>query len=266
MKQKYRTLIVEDDPLIVAQLEGFLAQTNLFEKPYIAETCTQAMISLHHQPVDLLFLDMELPDMSGLDFLRSFPGHGPTIVISAFPSYAVDCYDCDINDFLSKPLTYTRFLRGLRRTLLHSFIPAPVLSAVAEASFSPAPGTKPLDPKQVAPLPDHIYLKTGRTNSRFALADILYFEAYTIYSKLVTGSGTVVVNDRLSSLEVELVQNQFMRVHKSYLINLNHITKFNIHTIWLKNHAIPIGRTFRKQVQDHLNTFLGGRAGLDVKD
>ncbi|GAB3219809.1 LytR/AlgR family response regulator transcription factor [Spirosoma arcticum] len=259
MKNKYRTLIVEDDPLIVAQLEGFLAQTDLFEKPYIAQTCTQAMISLHDQPIDLLFLDMELPDMSGLDFLRLFPGHGPTIAISAFPSYAVDCYDCDINDFLSKPFTYTRFLRGLRRTLLQSLTPVPAVSPVPETSFSPAPGAEAsLEPKPSALLPDHIYLKTGRTNSRFALTDILYFEAYTIYSKLVTGSDTFVINDQISSLGVELGQNQFIRVHKSYLINLNHVTKFNARTIWVKTHAVPVGRTFKKQVQDHLNSFVSG--------
>ena len=259
MKKKYHTLIVEDDPLIVAQLEDFLAQTDLFEKPYIAETCTQAMISLHDQPIDLLFLDMELPDMSGLDFLRSLPGHGPTIAISAFPSYAIDCYDCDINDFLSKPLTYTRFLRGLRRTLLHSLTPAPVVSPVPETSFPPAPGnTASLEPKPSAPLPDHIYLKTGRTSSRFALTDILYLEAYNIYSKLITGSGTFVINDQISSLGVELGQNQFMRVHKSYLINLDHVTKFSTRTIWVKTHAVPVGRTFKKRVQDHLNTLVSG--------
>ena len=236
---KYRALIVEDNPLIVEQLVSFMEQSGLFETPHIASTCTQAIDCLRHQSIELLLLDMELPDMTGLALLRLFPDHAPTIAISSFPDYAANCYDSDIADFLTKPFTYSRFLRGLRRALFATV---------------PADEPAPLEVPSPSPLATHFYFKTGSTRERFVLSDILYLQAYNIYTKLITSTATVVINDQISSLAEELSPNNFMRVHKSYVVNLSQVTKFNARTIWLKTQSIPIGRTFRNNVQDRLKS------------
>ena len=238
-KKKYHALIVEDNPLIVDQLSGFLGQTGLFEFPHVATTGAQAIAIVHDYPVDLLFLDMELPDMSGLDLLRSLSNPCPTVGISAFPTYAVDCYDYDFQDFLAKPLTYIRFLRSLRRTVLKP-------NAIQE-------GNPPeLTALAGAGKPDYIYLKTGRINQRFTFADIVYLEAYSIYTKLFDRTGMVVINEQISTLADQLLPPNFLRVHKSYLINLDYVTRYSAKTIWLQTHMIPIGRKFQADVQSRL--------------
>ncbi len=246
-------MIVEDDPLIVAQLEGFLDQTGLFAPPRVASDCTQAMTLLHEQAVDLLFLDIELPDMNGLDFLRTFPHPCPTVVVSAYPRYAVDCYDHDVDDFLSKPLSYARFLRSIRRTVLHT--QADMQRGDVEIALAPMACDAP--PLSETAAPTHIYLKAGHINQRFAFSDILYLEAANIYAKVIAQSGTTVVSDTISGLEARLSPHNFIRVHKSYVINLTQVTRYSARTIWLEQHAVPIGRKYQNGVRESLREAVG---------
>ena len=264
MEKNYQTLIVDDDPLIIAQLEGFLAQTNLFGKPHTARNGTEAVGILHNSPIDLLFVDLELPDMNGLDFLRLFPNRFSAIIISAFPRYAVDCYDCDdIADFLVKPLLYPRFLRSLHRTVLRAEVPSPSIPVASNGSDTPVRFNQPGQPHSPSSIA-HIYLKTGRINQRFTFNDILYLEAYTIYTKLISTAGTFVINEQISKLEKEFSQNNFLRVHKSYLINVNQVTRFSATSIWLQQHTVPVGRTFKPKVQAHLNSTFSSSDASDA--
>ena len=255
MKRKFNALILEDDSMVVEQLVGFLHQTDLFEQPYVCQSTMQAIMALQHQPTDLLLLDMELPDMPSLELLRLFPNHSPVIAISAHPKYAVDCYDYDINDFISKPLSYSRFMRGLRRTVLKTPI---VVDAPATSSVPMVPQHLPVTskPKASSSNPTYLYLKTGRKMERFVHDDILYLEAYGIYSKLITTKGTIVINELLSHLQEQLNMYQFMRVHKSYMVNLNQVTQFTTNTIWLSTYKIPIGGTYKVKVQAQLETIV----------
>lgn len=242
MIKKFNALIVDDEPLIVAQLEDFLAQTQLFEKPFVSETGTDALSQLHNQSIDLLFLDIELPDMNGLDFLRSFPNHPPTVVISAHPRYAIDSYDCDVCDFLPKPFNYTRFLRSVRRTVLRATNPTGEQKEKTDYTGE-VPGEDS---------PTHIYLKTGHINQRFALSEILYLEASNIYTKIVTPADTTVVSEQISNLEERLGGDCFLRVHKSYVVNVEHVTRYSAKSIWLQHHTVPIGRKYQAEVKDRL--------------
>lgn len=243
MQKKFTPLIVEDDPLIVTQLEEFLAKTQLFEKPFVSETCTGAMSYLRDQAIDLLFLDIEMPDMNGLDFLRSFPIHCPLVIVSSHPQYAIDCFDYDVDDFLTKPLTYTRFLRSIRRTVLPS-TPRQQSTANQSSAGIPTQGTESA--------PTHIYMKTGHINQRFALSEILYLEASNLYTKIITPMGATVVSDQISNLAERLGKEQFLRVHKSYVVNLEQITRYSAKTIWIQNHSVPIGRTYQAEARVQL--------------
>ena len=248
---KYRTLIVEDDAAIVNQLESFLDQTGVFEKPHICRNATQAISAARDQPFDFLLLDIELPDMSGLDLLRLLPQRFPTVALSSHPKYAVDSFDYDIQDFLTKPLVYSRFFRAFRRALMPQ---GPSQGKILEPqkAFS-----LPVPPVVYSPKPassNYFFLKTGRKTERFAYDDIMYFQAYTIYSKLVTGNATVVVNQALSALTEQLNTGNFLRVHRSYLVNMNKITQYDSNMIWVGAHKIPIGVTLKHKVQEHLAT------------
>lgn len=261
MKKKITPLIVENDPMIVAQIEDFLSKTQLFEQPFVSGTCTGAMTHLHNQTIDLLFLDIEMPDMNGLDFLRLFPTHCPTVVMSAHPKYAIDCFDCDVRDFLPKPLNYIRFLRSIRRSVLQVDIPEQeavepwsVGVNTQEMAILAVTGT---DTNQAAPAltghyPTHIYLKTGHINQRFTLSEIMYLEASNIYTKIVTPEGATVVSEQISNLEERLGADRFVRVHKSYIVNIDRVTRYSAKSMWLKNHVVPIGRVYQANVKNRL--------------
>lgn len=251
MKAKYQVLILEDDPVIVEQLTGFLEQTNLFAPPFICSNTMQAVSILRQHSVDLMILDMVLPDINSFELLKLFPNHSPTIAISAYPQYAVDCYDLEVKDFLTKPLSFGRFLRALRRAIFQFEIPGSVLPPYAPGQALAQPSVVPLVQSD-APSSTYVYLKVGRKNERFQLNEILYFKGYSIYSKLISKAGQVVVTEQLSQLESQLSANQFIRVHKSFLINLNHVTQFSTKMIWLGSHKVPIGATFKATVQYRL--------------
>jgi DNA-binding LytR/AlgR family response regulator len=252
MNKKSNCIIIDDDPLIVAQLGEFLEQTQLFEQPYVSGNVYQANSIFKEHAIDLLFLDIELPDMNGLDFLRSLTNPCPTIVVSAHPHYALDCYDCDVKDFLYKPLIYSRFLRSIRRALMQ----APTHPNETNTSHYISSGLpfQVVDCKNNVSLPSpiHIYLKAGHIHHRFVLSEILYLEAANIYTKIVTSAGATVVSDQISNLDERLNMHQFLRVHKSFVINVEQITSYNAKTIWLQNHPIPIGRKYQAMVKNFL--------------
>lgn len=252
MKTKYQVLILEDDPVIVEQLAGFLEQTGLFDHPFICTNTMQAISVLRQHFVDLMILDMVLPDVHSFELLKLFPQRSPTIAISAHPQYAVDCYDLEVKDFLTKPLSFGRFLRALRRAIFQFDIPNAVLPQYVPDQAVSQSSVVPLVTSDALTSP-YVYLKVGRKNERFRFSDILYFKGYSIYSKLISKTGQVVVTEQLSQLDSQLSTNQFIRVHKSFLINLDHVTQFSTKMIWLGSHKIPIGATYKAKVQYRLD-------------
>lgn len=253
MTRKYVALIIDDDPAIIALLTHFLALTNLFEVPHHATNSVQALLTLQKESVDLIFLDMKLDEMTGLELLRLIPNPPPVIAISSYTGFAVDCYESGVVDFLPKPLNYTRFLGSIQKTLLRSIptqrVEAPGLIPDYLPQAIQQPVAKAIDLSLPVPF---IYLKTGRKTERFAIDIILYFHAYGMYTKLITKSGTFVVNEYLGSLEKGLNPNQFIRVHKSYIVNISQITKFNTKIMWLENLKLPIGIRYKANVLDYL--------------
>jgi DNA-binding LytR/AlgR family response regulator len=251
--RKFVALIIDDDLEVIKQLIDFLALTNLFELPLHATNGVQALITLQKQAVDLIFLDMKLVDMTGLELLRLVPNPPPAIAISAYPGFAVNCYESGVVDFLPKPLTYARFLGGIQKTLIRSLPILPVEAPAQVPDITPKPVqppvNKPTEPQLSTPF---IYLKTGRKTERFIIEEILYLKAYGVYTKLIAKSGTFVVNDYLGNLEKGFNSNQFMRVHKSYMVNKSHITKFNAKMLWMDTINLPIGSRFRTKVQEYL--------------
>lgn len=117
MKNKFAALIVEDDPVAAAELDIFLGRTNMFEKPTVYTTVMESYRHLISQTVDILFLDLELRDFSGLELLKLLKNHPPVIITSSHVQLAIDCFEFEVADFLSKPYTYTRLLRGIHRAI-----------------------------------------------------------------------------------------------------------------------------------------------------
>ncbi|RRB00024.1 LytR/AlgR family response regulator transcription factor [Larkinella rosea] len=227
-------LIVEDSAAAVAVLEEYMSRVPFFLPPDVCKSVAEAMVLLQTKKYDLIFLDMHLPDLMGLELLRGFPEPLPVIVTSAHPDFAVDSFDLNVADYLVKPFTLIRFMKAVNRAL-----------NVRCASVDP------LDPP-------YTFLKAGHTVQRFDYNDIDYLQAYGVYCKIVNQQKVTAVNETISSLEAILPSQLFLRIHKSYIVNLAKITSYSFRQITLGTTQIPIGAAYRDNFQGFL-TSLGNR-------
>lgn len=234
LKPIYQALVVEDDPTFSEQISHYINQINLFLTPVCCGTAAEAMQVLLSKKIDVMFLDLALPDMDGLDLIRALSNPPIIIVTSCHTERAIDCYDLNVADFLCKPYEYSRFLRGILRSM------KPQLASVT------------VDTPRLAPEQESIFFKSGRRLERFIYDDILFIEAYGIYSKVHTPDGVFAISKRISTLTDELPANQFIRIHKSYFINITHVKRLELKQIWIKANKLPIGITYRPIVHKHL--------------
>lgn len=232
-------MILEDDPDSAEQLTHIIEQTDLFTTPFICSTSTQAMAALYEHSFDILFLDIELPDISALDLLKMSPNHPPVCVISHHPDYAISCYELGIEDFIVKPVSYQRVLQSVSRILRRIPLQQETSRLLSVSSSVPE-------------LPDYIYLKTGRQIVRFMIDEIVYLESYHVYTKLFTANSFTVINEKISVLEERLSAHNFIRIHKSFLVNLTKVTQFKANMIWIGTSRLPIGGVFKNKLQERL--------------
>ncbi|GAB3326599.1 LytTR family DNA-binding domain-containing protein [Larkinella ripae] len=222
-------LIVDDSEVAVAILEEYIARLPFFMPPQICNTVKDGMTVLQQQPIDLILLDMHLPDQNGLELLRYFPRQLPVIVTSAHTEFAVDSYDLDVADYLVKPFTFNRFTKAVHRALGVQV----GQNSLVESEF--------------------IFLKVGHSMQRFDYDTIDYIQAFGTYCKVYVNQKVIVVNEIISHLEQLLPQQKFLRIHKSYLMNLAKITSYNYRNIVVGSTKIPLGAAYRERFEDFLS-------------
>jgi DNA-binding LytR/AlgR family response regulator len=188
----------------------------------------QAFQFFKRQPVDLLFLDIRMPGFSGIELLKTLREPPRTILTTAFPDYALDGYDLDIVDYLLKPVTFERFFRAVERFR-------------RQDDVKTAPGTPP-----------YLDVRSGYRQIRISLADILYIESQKDHVRLRTLHGDIIARHRISELETSLVANDFLRVHRSFIISLKQVTAFGAGFVELGGVKIPVGESYKRRVADVL--------------
>lgn len=225
-------LIVEDSEPFRLLIESYLKRIPLIQS---VKTCTnyfEAVDILSTEKIDLVFLDINLPEVSGLNLLRTFPNLPPTIIVTSHSEYAVESYEIGrAIDYLVKPFDYERFVIAVNRAL-------PI--SLSKNSFKDL---------------SFIFVKIGRTLQRFNLDEIDYIEAYTIYSKIIYNGVPYVVNEIISVLNDQLDAHQFVRVHKSYIINIKKVTSIDSKYIWLDKKPIPMGKSYKPNFEGFLRLF-----------
>jgi two-component system, LytTR family, response regulator len=233
-----KCLIVEDEPHATALLKNFLERLPSFEVAGECKTAFEAMEVLKREKIDLIFLDIHLPGYSGLEFLKSIPNHPYVIITTAYPEYALDGYDLDIIDFLLKPIMIERFMKAIyrycERTKIHS----------SENIAKPGDSYEK----------NYILLHEGKDLFKVFIHDILYLEAFGEYVKVFAEDRKYLVRKALSEFESELPDDVFLRVHKSYLINIQKVTGFSTIHVIMKNVQLPVGRMHREEVFRILKT------------
>ena len=227
-----KCLIVDDDPLSCEMVESFLARLGAAEGMVRAGDGLTALQLAATNAFDLVFLDLELPGVDGETLLKALPARAAVIVISAHTGFGARSYEYGVVDYLVKPLAFERFVAALARARarLGAAVPDPAVTASRT----------------------EIFLKDGTDIVRVALADLLYVKAEANYSLFVTPRRSVMSLVSIKRLESILPEQEFPRVHRSYIVNRRHIDRIEDGTILIGEHRIPVGDRFKPQLTQTL--------------
>ena len=229
-----RCLIVDDEPLARDVIRRYI---EMLPSLTIAGECgnaIEAMSFLQQQQVDLLFLDIHMPQLKGIELLKILSNPPKVILTTAHAEYALEGYDLDIVDYLLKPIQFDRFLKAVSKTY---------------QSARPAMGTiAPVIPEEGRKEP-YIYLRADRKMVKVFLSDILYIESMKDYVKVVTTQqGTIITKQSITAMEAMLPEQTFIRTHRSFIASVDKIKSFTPELIEIEKAEIPIGKLYRSQV------------------
>lgn len=236
---KTRCIIVDDEPLAI---EAIQMHVEKFRSLKLVETCTdafQAFDILNKTRVDLMFLDIQMPEITGLDFLKSLKNPPKVILTTAYREYAIEAFDLNVVDYLIKPISFDRFMQAINK-------------------FYELNNNELLIPgninQQNDSNPDHIYIRSDKKNIRINIEEILYIESIKDYVKVICESRTVISKILISELESKLPAELFLRIHRSYIICTKNIEAYSHTHIEVQGKELPIGRNYKHEV---INTLQG---------
>jgi len=223
-----RCMIIEDEPLAQNVLKKYIAEVSYLELVAVCSNALEAQETIQLQNIHLLFLDINLPKLSGINFLKTLPAPPLVIFTTAYPEFAVEGFELDAIDYLVKPFSFERFLKATNK-------------AFNKINRQPAN----LNDKTAD---DFIFLKSDKKVYKIDLDDIVYAEATGDYVKVITREGQYTSNITLKRLLEELPSNLFFRVHKSFIISANKIKFFEGNYIKVGQADIPIGAAYREEI------------------
>jgi len=224
-----KCIIVDDEPLAIEILESYVAKVEQLQLTGTFRNAVSAFTFLQQHSVDLIFLDIQMPKLSGIDFLKTLKQPPKVIFTTAFRDYALQGFELEIVDYLLKPIPFDRFLRAVAK-VLHQ--PA-----------NPSTGIK-----QDTPPDNYVYFKVDKKMIKTKMADVLYIESIKDYVKVKTPDREIVTQQKISYLEESLPREQFLRIHRSFIVNLEKIDAYSATDVEIGKHSIPIGRNYKNDV------------------
>lgn len=224
-------IIIEDQPPAQRILKKYMEDMGTLKLKGTFADAMQAMEFLKDEQVDLIFLDIHLPKMSGIELLKSMQKLPPVILTTAYADYALESYEFDVVDYLLKPFSFQRFVKAIGKVQ------------------SRKEDSRPLTAGKESPAtPSEIFIKSGYEHIRISLDDIIYIKSDADYSEIFLSQRKYLSSEPLRKWLEILDSNRFMRVHKSYIINVRKITKVVGNQIFMtQEDVIPIGRTFKEE-------------------
>ena len=226
----YQCLIVDDEPPAREVLRRYIAQLPMLSLAGECPNAVQAMILLRQQPIDLLFLDIQMPKITGIDLIKSMPSLPKVILTTAYEQYALQAFDLEVTDYLLKPIQFERFLKAVMKAL--------------PAEEKTTAGTLP---RSGGDEPPFLYFRSDRKMIKVYLDSIIYIESLKDYVKIRTTEGEVITKHSMAALESILPDKQFTRVHRSFIVSVRKVTSFNVDRLELDKASVPIGKLYRMQ-------------------
>lgn len=226
-----KCIVVDDEPLARSLLESHIADVPFLEHLGSFKNAMLAADFLTKNQVDVLFLDIQMPKLTGIDFLKSL-SHPPNVIFTtAYREYAVESYELQAQDYLLKPITFERFFSAVSRLKTPDTTQQPNSSETGEVA-SPA----------------HIFVQVNKKHIKVILQHIKYVESIKDYLKIHTATETLVIKERISHFIEQLPKDRFLRVHRSYIVHSDHITAFTQQDIEIGQIEIPIGGKYKEHV------------------
>lgn len=235
---KYRCLIVDDEPIAQQILENYISQIESLHIAGICNNAFEALNVLHQEHVDILFLDIKMPSLSGLEMLKTLQNPPKVILTTAFSEFGVESYEYGITDYLLKPIPFERFLRAVNKILM------PKNSNLTIGQSEEKPISEPT----------FVFFKADKKIHKYYYSDILYIEGSGNYVKVYSKENKpIMVLEKLTDLQEKLPLKQFLRVHKSFIVNVSHIQKIEGNMLTIKDKVLPISATFKQNLEGLIN-------------
>lgn len=227
-----RCLIIDDKPLAIDILADYTSKIPFMELAAVTTNPIEGLSIIREQKIDLVFLDIQMPELTGLQFMKILDKQCMVILTTAYAEYALDGFEHDVIDYLLKPIAFERFYKAAEKALRH----------LKQGGSQNAP----IDESQLpATASEFLFIKTEHRIQKVNTRDILYIEALQNYVSLNTLAGRVMSLQSLKKIEEQLPQNEFVRVHKSYIVSLRHISSVERSRIFIGDTIIPVGDSYR---------------------
>lgn len=223
--EKYKAIIVDDDPISQKIVAQCLNRSGEFEEPKFLADALGLKVELQNHVYDVVFLDVELPEISGLEFVKAFETLPQIVLMSNMKHYAVDAFEVEVLDFLPKPIEYSRFLKTLNK-----------LDKSLQGS------------NNVSKTHNDIFLKVNGKLQKIDLNEVLFFESMSDYVKIITSSKTYVILQTMNKLQ-DLLPDNFLRCHRSYMVNISKVNAMDDRVLEIDTHAVPVSRSYYNEIK-----------------
>jgi DNA-binding LytR/AlgR family response regulator len=218
-------LAVDDEPPALDILKNYINSVSSLE---LAATCINAIDALNvlrHRRIDLLFLDIQMPQLLGTDLLRTLNNPPKVIFTTAYREFAIEGFELNAVDYLLKPISFERFLKAVNKVMDTGL------------------------PQQQETHDAYLYFRSDRKMHKVAMDDIIFIESLKDYIKVVTKSKTIVTKQSISSIEERLPKSSFIRIHRSFIVSLDKVQSYTPELIAIGNEELPVSRMYRHEVE-----------------
>ena len=241
-----RCIAIDDEPLALRQIKSYIERLPQLELCALCSSAYQAQEVLNSESIDLIFADINMPDMSGIDFVRGLQSPPMVIFTTAYSEYAIEGFRLDAVDYLLKPFSFADFERAVKKAISLFELKQLRDSQQVTAETTPAAETES---------GEYISIKADYKVSLVRYSDIIYIESVGEYVRLhLTNASSITTLFRLKNMETALPSDRFMRVHRSYIVNLEHITGYARGRVYLDNEEyVPISGNYRDTFREYIN-------------
>ncbi|RAJ32873.1 LytR/AlgR family response regulator transcription factor [Pedobacter cryoconitis] len=216
-----KCIVTDDEPLARKGLKGYIEKIGFLSLVGECEDALQLSAELKNQPVDLIFLDIEMPEMTGLELLNTMKNSPKVIIVSAYEQYALKGYEFNVVDYLLKPVSFERFFKSVNKV------------------YEIFQREQKLDNRE------YLFVKSGKQLKKIQIIDLLFIESMENYVIIYTSNSKEIVSTTLKKMLERLPEDVFLQVHRCYIVNINHINAMDGNILKVDSHQIPVARSFR---------------------